>query len=90
MLLPSQNSIKSRLWNALACGTSWQRSLTLASGEISTVGNARVFDGGESFLGQEKEIAWKDTVFSFWYYFHLTQNADYKRLGDAVLIFYGK
>ncbi len=90
MLLPAQSSIKSRLWNALACGTSWQRSRTLARGEISTQGNARVFDGGESFLGQEKEIAWKDTVFAFWYYFHLSQNADFKRLGDAVLAFYGK
>ncbi len=90
MLLPAQSTIKTRLWNSLSCGTSWQRSRILASGEISTEGNARVFDGGESFLGQEKEVAWKDTVFSFWYYFHLTQNADYKRLGDAVLSYYGK
>jgi hypothetical protein len=89
MTLPAQSGIKSRLWNALACGTSWQRSRVAANGEISLQGNSRVYKGGEKFLGEEKEIAWKDTLFSFWYYFHLSQVPDYKTLADAVLKFYG-
>jgi hypothetical protein len=88
-LLPAQHSLKTPLWSALSCGTYWQRSRILASGEISTAGNARVYAGGEKFLGEEKEIAWKDTLFSLWYFFHLTQNTEYKTVSDAVLKFYG-
>lgn len=89
MLLPAEHSLKPRLWKALSCGTNWQRTRVLASGEISTDGNARVYKGGEQFLGEEKNVAWKDTAFSFWYYFYLTQNEAFKRLGDAVVKFYG-
>lgn len=88
LVLPAQSSLRSQLWSVLSCGMSWQRSRVSAGGEISTQGNARVYAGGEKFLGEEKVIAWKDTMFAFWYFFHLTQNADYKALGDAVLNFY--
>lgn len=90
LTLPPQSAIKSRLWKALTCGTSWQRSRVTANGEILTQGNARVYPGGEKFLGEEKEIAWKDTVFSFWYFFHATQITEYKTLADAMLKFYDR
>jgi hypothetical protein len=90
LTLPSQSLIKSRLWKALACGTSWQRSRVTSRGEILTQGNSRVYPGGEKFLGEEKELAWKDTVFSFWYFFYLSQISEYNTLATTVLKFYDK
>lgn len=89
-LAPAQSALRERLWKALSCGTSWQRSRILPSGEIITQGNARVYPGGEKFLGEEKSIAWKDTVFSFWYYFHLSQRAEYNTLAMSVLRYYDR
>lgn len=91
LTLPTnQNILRERLWKALSCGTSWQQSRIAQSGEILTQGNARVYPGGEKFLGEEKSIAWKDTVFSFWYYFHLSQLLEYNSLAMKVLKYYDR
>lgn len=57
-ILPNDLSLKNKLWDCLSCAADWQKSRVLESGEISTKGNVRVYPGGESFLGQEKQVDW--------------------------------
>jgi hypothetical protein len=57
-ILPNDLSLKNKLWDCLSCASDWQKSRILESGEISTQGNVRVYAGGESFLGQEKQVDW--------------------------------
>lgn len=61
----------------------------LATGEISTDGNTRVYPGGEGFLGEEKQVAWIDTLLSFYYMFHLTAQPEYLQLAEKIKLFYG-
>lgn len=57
-VLPNNLSLKADLWDCLSCASDWQKSRILESGEISTQGNVRVYPGGESFLGQPKQVDW--------------------------------
>jgi len=57
-IIPNNIDLKTVLWDCLSCASNWQKSRILESGEISTKGNVRVYPGGESFLGQEKQVDW--------------------------------
>lgn len=57
-ILPDNIELKTDLWNCLSCAAGWQGNRIRATGEISTEGNVRVYPGGESFLGQEKQVDW--------------------------------
>jgi len=81
---PSKKILATRLINAVL----WQESRVLPSGEISTAGNTRVFPGGESFLGNEKEVDVEKTVRAFYYFSILTNNFDYKELADKIVAYY--
>lgn len=61
-LLPDSEPIKPNVWECLSCASDWQKSRILPSGEISSEENTRVYPGGESFLGNEKDIDWVDTM----------------------------
>jgi hypothetical protein len=75
-ILPNDLNLKTELWNCLSCATDWQKSRILESGEISTEGNVRVYNGGESFLGQEKQIDWIKTMVAFFMMgYYSNQNA---------------
>lgn len=82
--LPPEDSTRALLWEGIARGTEWQASRIMASGAISLDGNTRVYPGGERFLGEEKAIAWTDTVQAFWYVAALVDNAEWRALGDRV------
>ncbi|NGP88036.1 hypothetical protein [Fodinibius halophilus] len=87
-ILPATHSSKDLLARRLACATKWQESRILASGEISTDGNTRVYPGGESFLGTEKEVDVEKTIRTFYYSSILTDNKKYKKLAAGVLDYY--
>lgn len=76
------------LEGTLLKATSWQISRILESGEISTEDNTRVFPGGESFLGQEKEVDYAKTVRALYYLSSLTNNDSHRELAERVLDFY--
>jgi len=80
--------IKDELGIAISCATDWQKSRILSTGEISTEGNTRVFPGGETFLGNEKQVDVLKTVWAFFYMNTLTNNNDFEQLGLKILDYY--
>lgn len=87
-ILPINHPLINLLENRLACAIKWQESRILASGEISTEGNTRVYPGGESFLGKEKGVDVEKTVRAFYYFSVLTDNNQYRELADRILDYY--
>ena len=66
----------------------WQVSRISSSGAISTEGNTRVYEGGETFLGEEKGVDYAKTVRSLYYLGALAESAEMVALGDQVLAYY--
>lgn len=88
-LLPATEPFRQELWNSLACAADWQAARVLASGEISTQGNTRVYPGGETFLGAEKQVAWTSTLLAFWSLHLLSGQARYRELAQQLVAYYG-
>ncbi len=88
LALPPDDALRTRLWDAIARGTEWQATRIGRDGAISLIGNTRVFPGGEQFLGEEKGIAWTDSVLSFWYVAALTDDPAWRSLGGRVAAHY--
>ena len=86
--LLSDSEIKTELGQALVCAMDWQLSRILPGGEISTEGNARVFPGGEAFLGNEKTVDVEKSVYALLYFASLTNDQSYHELALEVLDFY--
>ncbi|MEM6347781.1 MAG: hypothetical protein AAF927_28085 [Bacteroidota bacterium] len=86
-LLPDE-PFREELFASLSCATNWQASRILSMGEISLAGNQRVFPGGEAFLGNEKQIAYKSTVVAFFYLHHFTGDDAYRRFAERIIEFY--
>jgi len=84
-MLSADKHVKSQLEEALIGATLWQKSRILSSGEISTEGNTRVFPGGESFLGNEKDVDVEKTIRAFYYFSKLTEKNEFKELADRIL-----
>ena len=87
-LLPATEPLRTDLWNSLSCGTDWQASRVLASGEISTQGNTRVYPGGEAFLGAEKKVAWTSTMLACWDMYYFTGLDQYRELANRLIAHY--
>ncbi|MEL6592303.1 MAG: hypothetical protein AAFQ68_19560, partial [Bacteroidota bacterium] len=84
-MLSAGEAFRDTLYQQLACGTNWQASRILDSGEISLQGNQRVFAGGESFLGKEKGIAVVSTVIALLSLYHYTDQESYYRFAERVV-----
>ncbi|HET9134797.1 MAG TPA: hypothetical protein VFN90_10860 [Gemmatimonadales bacterium] len=69
---------------ALHCGTAWLASRIDGGGTISTAGNTRVFDGGESFLGTPKAMAWADAVRALFDAGRATRDPTFTTIGSRV------
>ena len=80
--------LKLELAQALTCATDWQISRVLGTGEISSEGNTRVYPGGESFIGTEKEIDVAKTVKAFYYMYSLSGEASYLDQADNIIDYY--
>jgi hypothetical protein len=87
-MLPNSHPDKTKLEKALVCATLWQQSRILESGEISAEGNTRVYPGGESFLGNEKEVDVEKTIRAFYYFAELTNNDEYWKLANKIYNYY--
>lgn len=87
-MLSPDHPTKKVLENRLVRAATWQETRILATGEISTEGNTRVYPGGESFLGQEKEVDAEKTIKAFYYFSVLTGKERYKKLADSILDYY--
>jgi hypothetical protein len=87
-ILDTNETIKQPLWDCLSCGTNWQVSRILSTGEISTKGNTRVYPGGEQFLGMEKKMAWKSTAIALLTMKYLSGKHEYETNFNKVKSYY--
>ena len=81
-------SERSELETAINSAMNWQISRINPEGEISTEGNSRVFEGGESFLGTEKRVDYAKTVKALYYYSLLTGEEEIEQIANRVLTYY--
>lgn len=87
-LMPDTEVMKGTLWNCLSCASDWMKSRVLASGEISTEGNTRVFEGGETFLGQQKGLDWIKGMIGLFAMGYYSGEKSFTDSADKVLSFY--
>lgn len=87
-LMKDDNPLRQSLYETLACATHWEATRVKPSGEVSTEGNSRVYSGGETFLGQEKGMAYTSILKAFWNMYYLTGNEEYNTLANKVLAYY--
>ncbi len=87
-ILPKHSPQYAPLQQALRCAIPWQASRVHSSGEISLQGNTRVYPGGEQFLGEEKGIAWIDTLLTFYFIATFSADTSYETLAKRVEGFY--
>ncbi|MEQ8924687.1 MAG: hypothetical protein RLO81_02675 [Fulvivirga sp.] len=87
-LLTEDTETKVLLKSGFLDATVWQLSRISANGEISTEGNTRVYEGGESFLGAEKGVDYVKVAKALLYFGYLTCEPAIVELGDAVIDYY--
>ena len=88
VLMNDNENLKKELENAIIGAVEWQKSRVLNTGEISTEGNTRVYPGGESFIGTEKEVDVEKTLRAFYYMANLSGDKSYKQLADNIYGYY--
>ncbi len=86
--LPANHILKEKLWRGIEKAIAWQGTRILPSGEISAVGNTRVYPGGEKFLGIEKGIDWSNTVKAFYMMYYYTDNVKHKNQAQVIEEYY--
>ena len=87
-ILPKNIDLKTELWNCLSCASDWQKSRILENGEISTQGNVRVYPGGESFLGQEKQVDWIKSMIAMFAMGYYGNDTSYITKANQIKDFY--
>jgi len=75
--LDQSHAFKKTLSVSLKKGMDWEVSRILPSGEVSTEGNARVYTGGEGFLGAEKGVSYKAVYYSLIYAHYFMQDKEF-------------
>ena len=87
-IIPNNIELKTTLWDCLSCASDWQKSRILENGEISTQGNVRVYPGGESFLGQEKQVDWIKSMVAMFVMGYYGNDASYAAKANLIKDFY--
>lgn len=87
-MLLTDTEAQNKLEPVLVKATQWQESRILETGEISVEGNTRVFHGGESFVGKEKEVDIEKTIRAFYYFSVLAEDDSFKNLADKIVDYY--
>jgi len=87
-ILYADETMRQNLYDRLACAANWETTPIKSTGEISTEGNSRVFTGGESFLGAEKQMAYSSVLIGLWNLYYYTGKEEYNNLANKVLAFY--
>lgn len=78
------------VWSAIQKAMQLELKSILASGEISTEGNTRVFSGGETYFDKEKDVDYLALVRALLYYHQITQDPLVKNAADRVFDFYSR
>lgn len=86
--MPLTNDVKEKLSKAILAAAQWQLGRILPTGEINTNGNTRVYVGGETFLGEEKTIAWIDTLLALRWLQILNPEGNYLNKANQIQAFY--
>ena len=87
-VLKSDEPIRQILYNNLACATRWEMSRIKTTGEISTEGNSRVYAGGETFLGKEKQVAYSSVIVALYNMYYYSGKEVYNDSANKVLAFH--
>ena len=87
-VLKSDEPIRQILYNNLACATRWEMTRLKPNGEINTQGNSRVYAGGETFLGKEKQVAYTSVIVALWNMYYYSGKEEYNDVANMVLAFY--
>lgn len=87
-ILRPTEAIRQTLYNELSCGSFWESGRIKSSGEISTEGNARVYPGGETFLGEEKSVAYTSVILAFYNMYFFSGKKTYNELAEKILTYY--
>lgn len=87
-ILKSDEPIRQMLYNNLACATRWEMTRIKPTGEITTEGNSRVYAGGETFLGKEKQVAYTSVMIALWNMYYYSGKEEYNVFAEKVLSFY--
>jgi Ca2+-binding RTX toxin-like protein len=87
-LLEKNDPLRTKIQQAVVKGAAWEQSKILSTGEVSTDGNSRIYDGGENFMGKEKVIDKKQVVLGMSYAALFSDNQTYWRTAERVSDFY--
>ncbi len=87
-IMKSDDPMRQVLYDNLACATRWEMSRIKPTGEISAEGNSRVFAGGETFLGKEKQVAYSSVLVALWNMYNYSGKEEYNEAANKVLAFY--
>ncbi len=87
-ILKSDETIRQSLYDNLACATRWEMTRIKPDGEIATEGNSRVYAGGETFLGKEKQVAYSSVLVALWNMYYYSGKEEYNDFANKVLDFY--
>jgi hypothetical protein len=79
------SATRSRLWSAIDQSMQWQLSRILPSGQVSTVGNTRVYAGGEKYFEKAKSVDYNSLCIALNYYAGLSGKPDAIRYAQQVL-----
>ncbi len=87
-LLEKNDPLRTKIQQAVVKGAAWEQSKILSTGEVSTDGNSRIYNGGENFMGKEKVIDKKQVVLGMSYAALFSNNQTYWRSAERVSDFY--
>ena len=87
-ILKSDEPIRQMLYTNLACAARWEMTRIKPTGEIATEGNSRVYSGGETFLGKEKQVAYTSVMIALWNMYYYSGKEEYNVFAEKVLSFY--
>jgi hypothetical protein len=78
------SAMRSRLWSAIDQSMQWQLSRILPSGQVSTIGNTRVYVGGEKYFEKAKRVDYNSLCIALNYYASLSGKPDATRYAQQV------
>jgi Ca2+-binding RTX toxin-like protein len=87
-LLDKNDPLRTKIQQAVVKAAAWEQSKILSTGEVSTNGNSRIYDGGESFMGKEKVIDKKQVVLGMSYAALFSNSQTYWRTAERVSDYY--
>ncbi len=88
MNLSSQANQRPIVWAAIQRGMILEYRYILPTGEVETKGNTRVYAGGETYVGYEKNVDYLAVVQSLRYYYELSQDINSKNAADRSWAYY--